>query len=178
MRRLPLLAFVIAVLVGTATPSGAQTATGQITGSLKDPSGSVVPGVKVVVTNEQTGLTRETVSNELGDYVVPLLPVGVYVVTAEHPGFKVAVRSGVPLSVDQVQRVDLRLDTGDVAERVEVTSSALALDTASATVGQTITEKQVTELPLNGRNFLQLLFLGAGAVETDRRTGRHATGRR
>ena len=166
MTRLPLLAFVIAALVGTATTSGAQTATGQITGSLKDPSGSVVPGVKVVVTNEQTGLTRETVSNELGDYVVPLLPVGVYVVTAEHPGFKMAVRSAVPLSVDQVQRVDLRLDTGDVAERVEVTSSALTLDTASATVGHTITEKQVTELPLNGRNFLQLLFLGAGAVET------------
>ena len=165
-RRLPLLAFVIAALVGTATPSGAQTATGQITGSVKDPSGSVVPGVKVVVTNEQTGLTRDTVSNELGDYVVPLLPVGVYVVTAEHAGFKMAVRSWVPLSVDQVQRVDLRLDTGDVAERVEVTSSVLTLDTASATVGHTITEKQVTELPLNGRNFLQLLFLGAGAVET------------
>ena len=136
MTRLPLLAFVIAAVVGTATTSGAQTATGQITGSVKDPSGSVVPGVKVVVTNEQTGLTRDTVSNELGDYVVPLLPVGVYVVTAEHPGFKVAVRSAVPLSVDQVQRVDLRLDTGDVAERVDVTSSALALDTASATVGR------------------------------------------
>jgi hypothetical protein len=166
MTRLPLLAFVIAALVGTATPSGAQTATGQITGTIKDPSGSVVPGVKVVVTNEQTGLTRDTVSNERGDYVVPLLPVGAYVVTAEQPGFKMAVRSGVPLSVDQVQRVDLRLDTGDVAERVDVTSSALALDTASATVGHTITEKQVTELPLNGRNFLQLLFLGAGAVET------------
>ncbi len=166
MTRLPLLAFAIAALLGTATTSGAQTATGQITGSIKDPSGSVVPGVKVVVTNEQTGLTRDTVSNERGDYVVPLLPVGVYVVTAEQPGFKMAVRSGVPLSVDQVQRVDLRLDTGDVAERVDVTSSALALDTASATVGHTITEKQVTELPLNGRNFLQLLFLGAGAVET------------
>ena len=76
------------------------------------------------------------------------------------------MRSDVPLNVDQVQRVDLQLDAGDVSETVEVKSSAVALDTASATVGQTITEKQVTELPLNGRNFLQLLFLGAGAVET------------
>jgi hypothetical protein len=166
MTRLSLLASVIAALLGAATPSGAQTATGQITGSVKDSTGAVMPKVKVVVTNEQTGLTRETTSTDVGDFVVPLLPVGVYVVTAEQPGFKMAVRSGVPLSVDQVQRVDLRLEAGDVAERVEVTSSALALDTASATVGHTITEKQVTELPLNGRNFLQLLFLGAGAVET------------
>ena len=147
--------------------SFAQTATGQITGTARDASGAVMSGVKVVVTNQQTGLTRETTSNDLGDYVVPLLPVGVYLVTAEQKGFKIAVRSDVPLNVDQVQRVNLQLDAGDVSERVEVTSSAVALDTASATVGQTITEKQVTELPLNGRNFLQLLFLGAGAVETD-----------
>jgi outer membrane receptor protein involved in Fe transport len=157
---------VCAALLGTAAPSGAQTATGQITGSVKDSSGAVMPKVKVVVTNEQTGLTRETTSDDVGDYVVPLLPVGVYVVTAEREGFKMAVRSGLPLSVDQIQRVDLRLDAGDIAEKVEVTSSAVALDTASATIGHTITEKQVTELPLNGRNFLQLLFLGAGAVET------------
>jgi hypothetical protein len=149
-----------------ATPSGAQTATGQITGSVRDSSGAVMPKVKVVVTNEQTGLTRETTSNDVGDYVVPLLPVGVYVVTAEQEGFKMAVRSGVPLNVDQVQRIELRLDAGNISEKVEVVSSAVALDTASATVGQTITEKQVTDLPLNGRNFLQLLFLGAGAVET------------
>lgn len=166
MRRLSLLASVIAALLGMATPSGAQTATGQITGSVRDSSGAVMPKVKVVVTNEQTGLTRETTSNDVGDYVVPLLPVGVYVVTAEQEGFKMAVRSGVPLNVDQVQRIELRLDAGNISEKVEVVSSAVALDTASATVGQTITEKQVTDLPLNGRNFLQLLFLGAGAVET------------
>ena len=166
MSRVLRLGSVIAAFLAMASVSGAQTATGQITGSVRDSSGAVMPKVKVVVTNQQTGLTRETTSNDLGDYVVPLLPVGVYLVTAEQKGFKVAVRSDLPLNVDQVQRVDLQLDAGDVSERVEVTSSAVALDTASATVGQTITEKQVTELPLNGRNFLQLLFLGAGAVET------------
>ena len=98
------------------------------------------------------------------------------VVTAEQSGFKMAARSGVPLSVDQVQRVDLRLEAGDIAERVEVTSSALALDTASATVGRTITEKQVTELPLNGGNFLQLLSSARGR-RNHRRAGRHAAGR-
>ena len=131
-----------------------------------------MPKVKVVVTNEQTGLTRETTTNDDGDYVVPLLPVGSYVVTAEQAGFKLAVRSDVRLNVDQVQRIDLQLDAGNVTETVEVRSAAVALDTASASIGHNITEKQVTELPLNGRNFLQLLFLGAGAVETERRAGR------
>jgi hypothetical protein len=123
-------------------------------------------GVKVVVTNQQTGLTRETKTGNNGDYVLPLLPVGVYVVTAEQGGFKTAVMSDVALTVDQIKRVDMLLDPGNVTESVEVQSTAQVLDTASASVGHTITEKQVTELPLNGRNFLQLLFLGAGAVET------------
>jgi hypothetical protein len=166
MRSASLLAAAFAALLATAAAASGQTATGQITGAVKDTSGAVVPKVKVVVTNQGTGLTRETTTNDVGDYVVPLLPVGLYVVTAEQTGFKVAVRSDVPLNVDQVQRVDLQLDAGNLSERVEVTSSAVALDTASASVGHTITEKQVTELPLNGRNFLQLLFLGAGAVET------------
>jgi hypothetical protein len=123
-------------------------------------------GVKVVVTNQQTGLTRETKTGANGDYVIPLLPVGVYVISGEQAGFKTAINTDVALTVDQIQRVDMLLAPGNVTETVEVQSNALVLDTASASVGHTITEKQVTELPLNGRNFLQLLFLGAGAVET------------
>ena len=146
--------------------SSAQTATGQITGTVRDATGAVMSDVKVVVTNQQTGLTRETTTGDNGDYVVPLLPVGVYVVTGEQTGFKTAVHSDIALTVDQIQRVDMQLATGNVTETVEVQSNALVLDTGSASVGHTITEKQVTELPLNGRNFLQLLFLGAGAVET------------
>jgi len=149
----------------------AQTATGQITGTARDSTGAVMSGVKVVVTNQQTGLTRETKTGGNGDYVIPLLPVGVYIVTGEQTGFKTAIRSDVTLTVDQVQRVDLALAPGNVSETVEVQSNALALDTATASVGQTITERQVTELPLNGRNFLQLLFLGAGAVETNGEQG-------
>jgi hypothetical protein len=154
------------VFASLPSTSSAQTATGQITGTVRDATGAVMSEVKVVVTNQQTGLTRETKSGANGDYVVPLLPVGLYVVTGEQSGFKTAIFSEVSLTVDQIQRVDLVLAPGNVTETVEVQSSALALDTASASVGQTITEKQVTELPLNGRNFLQLLFLGAGAVET------------
>ena len=93
MSRVLRLGSVIAAFLAMASASGAQTATGQITGSVRDSSGAVMPKVKVVVTNQQTGLTRETTTNDLGDYVVPLLPVGVYLVTAEQNGFKMAVRS-------------------------------------------------------------------------------------
>ena len=166
MRRSPLLALaVFAALVSAISPAAAQTATGQITGTVRDATGAVMSGVKVVVTNQQTGLTRETKTGSNGDYVLPLLPAGVYSVTGESTGFKTAIHTDVGLSVDQIQRLDLQLAPGNVTETVEVQSNALALDTGSASVGHTITEKQVTELPLNGRNFLQLLFLGAGAVE-------------
>ena len=87
------------------------------------------------------------------------------VITGEQTGFKTAIHSTSALTVDQIQRLDMQLAPGNVTETVEVQSNALTLDSGSASVGHTITEKQVTELPLNGRNFLQLLFLGAGAVE-------------
>ena len=156
----------LASLVSMAATASAQTATGQITGTVRDASGAVMSGVKVVVTNQQTGLTRQTKTGDNGEYVVPLLPVGAYVVTGEQTGFKTAVNTDVALTVDQVQRVDIVLDAGNVSETVEVQAAPVSLDTGSASVGHTITEKQVTDLPLNGRNFLQLLFLGAGAVET------------
>ncbi len=166
MRTLSMLGVIVATILAGAGPVVAQTATGQITGSVQDASGAVMSRVKVTVTNQDTGLTRSATTSDQGDYVVPLLPVGRYLVSAEHSGFKVAVRSDVTLSVDQIQRVDLQLDAGNLSETVEVKAAAVTLDTGSASIGQTITERQVTELPLNGRNFIQLLFLGAGAVET------------
>ncbi len=100
--RLSLLSVSVAALVlCAAAPAPAQTASGQITGSVKDASGSVIAKVKVTVANQDTGLTRDTTSNDQGDYVVPLLPVGRYVVTAEQAGFKIAVRSDVQLTVDR-----------------------------------------------------------------------------
>jgi outer membrane receptor protein involved in Fe transport len=153
-------------LLLAANSSWAQTATGQITGTVTDSSGATLPGAKIKVTNEGTGLTREVVSSDRGTYAVPLLPVGAYLVTAEQEGFKLALSSANELKVDQVLRVDLTLEVGAVSETVEVTGRSAALDSETAAIGQVITARQVTELPLNGRNFLQLLFLGAGAVET------------
>jgi hypothetical protein len=163
MKNATLLGAVLALL-GMAGTVCAQSATGQITGSVKDATGAVVPGATVTVISELTGSKRETITGKAGDYVIPLLPVSVYTLTAQLQGFRAAKRTGIRLNVDQVVRVDLDLQTGELTETVEVQASSVALDSETASVGQVISEKQITDLPLNGRNFLSLLFLGAGAV--------------
>ncbi len=166
MRKRALLLGAVLALLAMADTARAQTATGQITGTVKDTTGAVVPGASVTVHSDLTGLTRTGATNPSGDYSFPLLPTGVYSVSAELTGFSVAKQSGIRLNVDQVARIDLTLAVGAGTETVEVRAATVALDTETATVGQVITEKQITDLPLNGRNFLSLLFLGAGAVET------------
>jgi hypothetical protein len=151
--------------------SRAQTATGQITGVVRDSSGAVLSGAKVTATNDATSFSRETNTSEDGTYVFPLLPVGSYTVTVAQQGFSTSKQSGVQLTVDKIARVDFDLKVGEVTAVVEVQSAALTLDTETASMGQTITQKQVTQLPLNGRNFLSLLFLNGGTVETNGEQG-------
>jgi len=170
MRKAGLLGAVLA-LWGMASTLGAQSATGQITGTVKDATGAVVPGATVTVTSELTGSKREATTGRDGNFVIPLLPVSTYSVTASLQGFRPAKRTGVRLNVDQVVRVDLDLQTGELTEAIEVQANTVALDSETASVGQVITEKQITDLPLNGRNFISLLFLGAGAVETEGEQG-------
>ncbi|HEY7181065.1 MAG TPA: carboxypeptidase regulatory-like domain-containing protein, partial [Blastocatellia bacterium] len=144
----------------------AQTATGQITGVVKDANGAVLARAKVKVDNALTGLARETTTNEEGVYVFPLLPVGVYAVTVEHQGFHAAKKANISVNVDQIVRAEFDLTVGNVSDVVEVEAGAAALDTETASIGQVVSQRQVTQLPLNGRNFLQLLFLNGGTVET------------
>ena len=136
-RLLTVAGAVLAAFVSMTSTSLAQTATGQITGTVRDASGAVMPGVKVAVTNEQTGLTRQTITGANGEYVIPLLPVGVYVVTGEQTGFKTAIHTAVALTVDQIQRVDMQLAAGTVSETVEVQSNALMLDTGKRSASAT-----------------------------------------
>jgi hypothetical protein len=163
--KVALLGTVLAVL-GLAAAAGAQTATGQISGTVRDQTGSVVPGATVTVHSELTGLTRTALTDARGDYVFALLPPSTYSVTAELQGFRTGREAGIRLLVDNRIRVDLTLTLGERTETVEVSAGTVALESESARIGQTLTEKQITELPLNGRNFLSLLFLNAGAVET------------
>ena len=171
MRRIALLAIVLVVLLGTAGRSWAQTATGQITGTVKDASGAVMAGAKVKISSEKTGFTRETTTNDTGDYVFPLLPVGVYTISAEQQGFKVAKQSDITLLVNQTMRVNLELAVGEVTQTIDVQATAAAIDSETAGIGQSVTQRQVVDLPLNGRNFLSLLFLGNGAVQTNGEQG-------
>src|SRR5262249_32014678 len=151
MKRL-FLAFLIPAIA--AFP---QQDTGMITGELTDASGSAVPGAIVTVTNRDTNVTVKVVSGSDGIFVPTPLPIGLYSVTAEAKGFKKALRDGIQLNVQDRLRVDFRLELGDVTQTVEITGEAPLLQSESTSLGQVIETKRVLELPLNGRNFIQLI---------------------
>jgi hypothetical protein len=142
-------------------------AVGTILGTVKDNSGAVVAQAGVDVTNIATGVTNHTETTASGDFTVPYLQPGTYRITAQATGFQKSVVEKVELAVAQQERVDIALKPGQVSETVEVLAGAVALDTDSSSVSQLISQKQVEQLPLNGRNFLNLLFVGAGAVQTN-----------
>jgi Carboxypeptidase regulatory-like domain len=139
-------------------------ATGTILGTVSDASGAIIPNVAVTVTNTGTGQAFKTVTSSSGDYFAPALNPGTYSVSAQAKGFEKSVTSGVILNVSQKVRVDLNLKPGAVSETVDVTAQAVTLDTDSAALSQLVSQQQVEELPLNGRNFMQLLLVTPGAV--------------
>src|SRR5437016_1199407 len=159
------LATAIVVLIALPTCLVfAQTSTATILGVVKDTTGALIPGVNITVKHTETGLTRTAISNETGDYNVPLLPVGAYEITTAMPGFKQQVRSGINLAVGQQAVINLTLEVGAVAEQVTVTEEAPLVNTTLSSTSGLITEQQVKELPLNGRSFDQLLVLNVGVV--------------
>ncbi len=132
---------------------------GTFTGEVKDPSGAAVNGAKVTVRNIATNGIRDVTTNQDGIYVIPALVPGLYDVKAELSGFKSATRTSVELQVQQTARVDFTLEVGQVSEVVEVSGNAQLLTTENATVGTVVEQKRITDLPLNGRNFLSLVAL-------------------
>ena len=152
---------VIFLLAATA---GAQSTTGTITGTVSDITGAVLPGVDVTVTNEGTNLTRNLVTNESGLYTAPQLPIGLYRVEAQLPGFQTAVQSGIQLRVDQRARIDLALEIGQVSQIIEVTAEAPLIQSEDSSIGTVIDQQKVSELPLKGRNFESLVLLVPEAV--------------
>jgi hypothetical protein len=138
-------------------PAFAQTL-GTITGEVKDSSGAVVPGATVTVVNKATNATRTTSSNEVGLFDFPALPPGPYTVKTELDGFKTAT-SDVELQVQQTARVNFALELGTLSEMATVTGVSPLVETANATIGTVIENRRIVELPLNGRNYLQLVGL-------------------
>src|SRR5436190_2487710 len=130
-----------------------------ISGVVHDTTGAVIPGTTVTAKHVETGLTRTVQSNEEGGYTMPQLPVGSYEVTAEKPGFKQQVRRGITLVVAQEAVVNLTLDVGDLAEKITVTEDIPIVNTTLNSVSGLINEKQIKDMPLNGRSFNDLLVL-------------------
>jgi hypothetical protein len=159
LRNAVLAAAIVFVFGGTAI---AQRITGSIDGRVLDPSGAVLPGVEITVTNDATQQARTAITNETGLYNVPLLPSGTYSVRASLPGFRTEVRRGVQVEVDRNARVDVQLEVGNVTESLEVTADAPLIVTDNAALGQVIDSRRVAELPLNGREFLALASLAPG----------------
>jgi len=165
--KLPSLLFCLLFILGTARLVYGQGGdVGSIVGTISDASGAAVASAKVQVTNIATNITKEITTSDSGNFTVPYLRPGVYRVTVEAAGFDKSVVYNISLVVAQERRVDVALKVGAVTTQVEVNAGALALDTDSAAVSQVVSRTQVEELPLNGRNFLSLLFITAGAVET------------
>ena len=145
-----------------ALPSRAQVSTAELSGTVGDPSGAVVSRAKIEVVNVDTSFSREAVSDAAGAYVMTLLPPGNYNLSVEAQGFRRLLRSGITLEVNQRARIDLTLQVGQVNETVEVAATAPLLESQSSSIGSVIDERFVNELPLNGRNFVQLALLSPG----------------
>ncbi|MDQ6704533.1 MAG: carboxypeptidase-like regulatory domain-containing protein, partial [Acidobacteriota bacterium] len=137
----------------------AQTANGRVLGTITDPSGAAIADAKVTVINTDTHLPRETPTDKEGSFQVLDLPIGTYSVTAEAAGFNKAVTLGHKLLINQSLRIDLSLEVGSTSNTVQVEGTASAVETVNATLGQSVTSRPIVNLPLNGRNVLDLALL-------------------
>ncbi len=143
----------------------AQTSTSQISGTIFDPSGAIVPGAVVTLTNEATGVTQKITSTGAGVYAFPSIPVGTYTIKVEAPGFKASVRSGNTVQINTPIIVNINLEVGAATETVTVNATAEILQTSNATLGNVIEQRSIVNMPLNGRNPLNLLMYEPGVVQ-------------
>jgi hypothetical protein len=136
-----------------------------VVGTITDPSGSVVPNVKITVTDEGTQASREVLANQQGYFVVPALQPSTYDLTASAPGFSSYQQKGVSLLADQSVTVDVKLTIGRITETVSVQSNPVQVDTSTSTLSQVVEQKRIVDLPLNGRNPVSLALLVPGTTQ-------------
>ncbi len=160
-----ILLITLVTLGGAIHPALAQTPFGTILGTVTDSTGAVVPGVAITVTHVSSKIKYETVTDSLGNYAVHSLPPGRYEVAAQHSGFRAEIVKDLVLEVEKKARVDFTLSVGSVAEKVEVIATIPLVDTDSSTVGTVVENRKIVDLPLNGRNFLQLATLTPSVLQ-------------
>src|SRR5947208_7588130 len=138
-------------------------ATAQISGTVRDQTGAVLPGVEVTATQTDTGIARTAVTNETGSYVLPNLAIGPYRLEAALPGFRTYAQTGIVLQVNGNPVINPVLAVGQVTEQVEVQANATLVETRSVGVGQVVENASILELPLNGRQIVDLIGLAGAA---------------
>lgn len=158
-----LLALVVFSAFGTAAYS--QDTTGTILGDVKDSTGASVPKAEVTITNTQTNISVVVQTNEAGAYTVPQLNPGTYSVTIKLPGFKTESVPSLSLEAGERRRTDATLAVGATSETVEISTAAPVLQTDTSSIGSSVTQRSVQDLPLNGRNFISLVQITPGAAE-------------
>ncbi|HZU42652.1 MAG TPA: carboxypeptidase-like regulatory domain-containing protein, partial [Terriglobales bacterium] len=162
-RAVPTLAAALCLYL-CSLPALAQTYNGRVLGTVTDQSGAVVVGANIDVTDVQRGTTRSAVTGAAGDYVVPSVPPGVYKIAVRATNFRSVERPNVQVEVAQDARVDFTLQPGQASETVVVTEEVPLINTTSSTLGGTLSNKQINDLPLNGRNYENLLQLRPGVM--------------
>ncbi len=163
----PLSLLLGAVLLSlmTSDPAAAQAvASAQISGVVRDGNGGAIPGADVTVTKTDTGMTRSTVSETDGTYVLPNLPIGPYQLKVALQGFTTYVQDGIVLQVNTNPQINVTLQVGTVSEQVTVTANATMVETHSTGIGQVVDNQRIVELPLNGRQATELIFLAGLAT--------------
>jgi Carboxypeptidase regulatory-like domain len=160
------ITFLVGLLGSTVTCGSVWAqATAQISGTVRDQSGAVLPGVEVTATQTDTGISRMTVTNETGSYILPNLAVGPYRIEASLTGFRTFVQTGIVLQVNSNPAINPVLNVGQVTEQVEVQANAALVETRSTAVGEVIETQRILELPLPARNVTNLITLAAGSSQ-------------
>jgi hypothetical protein len=159
-----LLLLIVCALALLIPPALHGQAVGSFSGNVLDKSGSSIPGATVKATSQATGLSRDTKTDSAGHYLIPLLPVDTYTVRVDMQGFQSTESRNLKLDVDQARELDFSIATATVVTSVTVSGDAVTAETSNPSLGQVITSQQVSQLPLNGRDFVQLATLTAGAT--------------
>jgi hypothetical protein len=152
------------LLISASLNIAAQQITGSIRGTVLDPSGAIVQAAKITAKQVETGLTRVVVADHQGDYLLVELPIGHYELEVQAPGFQTYLQQGISLDVNETATISMRLKVGSATQQVKVTADADLVQSTVSSLGQTVMEREILDLPLDGRNFSQLGLLQPGVV--------------